>query len=68
MNTEQQLGHFNRFKFTSCSIVILIPILFFLVLLLVLIPSLSFLLSMSGSVHPNPGPNSINFFNHSFQC
>ena len=65
MNTEQQLGHFNRFKFTSCSIVILLPILF-LVILLVLI--LSFLLSMSGSVHPNPGPNSINFFNHSFQC
>ena len=55
------IGLINRFKFTSCRIVILLPILF-LVILLVLMLSLSiFLLLMSGSVHPNPGPNSINF-------
>lgn len=62
------MGHFNRFKFTSCSIVILLPILF-LVILLVLMLSLSFLLLMSGSVHRTHGPNSINtinLFNRSF--
>ena len=54
------IGLFNSFKFASCRIVTLLPILF-LVILLVLKLSLSNLLLMSGSVHPNPGPNNINF-------
>ena len=53
------IGLINRFKFTSCRTVILLPILF-LVILLVLMLSLSILLLMSGSDHPNPGPNSID--------
>ena len=54
------IGLFNRFNFTSRRIAIFLPILFF-VILLVLLLSLRILLLMSGSVHPNPGPNSFNF-------
>ena len=51
---------FNCFKFVSCFIVFLPPISF-IVVLVVLISSLSMLLLISGSVHPNPGPSSVNF-------
>ena len=55
------IGLFNRFKFTLCRIVILLPILFLPCYSFGLMLSLSILLLASGSVHPNPGPNSINF-------
>ena len=54
------IGLSNCFTFTLCQIVILLPVLF-LAILLVLMLSLSILLLVSGSVHPNPGPNSVNF-------
>ena len=61
------IGLFNRFKFTSCRIVILLPVLF-VFSLLVLMLSLGILLLISGSVHPNSRPNSVAFFICSFQC
>ena len=54
------IGLFNCFKFVSRFIVFLPPISFIIVLV-VLITSLKMLLFMSGSVHPNPGPSSVNF-------
>ena len=54
------IGLFNCFKFVSGFIVFLPPILF-VVVLVVLKSSLSMLLLISGSVHPNPGPSSVNF-------
>ena len=54
------IGLLNCFKFVSCFIVILPPISF-LVILLVLISSLSMLLLISGSVHPNLRPSSVSF-------
>ena len=55
-----EIGLFNCFKFVSGFIVFLPPILF-VVVLVVLKSSLSMLLLISGSVHPNPGPSSVNF-------
>ena len=45
------IGLFNCFRFVSC----------FIVFVLVLTSSISMLLLISGSVHPNPEPSSVNF-------
>ena len=54
------MGFSTFLKFVSGFIVFLPPILF-VVVLVVLKSSLSMLLLISGSVHPNPRPSSVNF-------
>ena len=55
------IGLFNCFKFVSGFIVFFLPPISFVVVLVVLISSLGMLLLIPGSVHPNPGPSSVNF-------
>lgn len=55
------IGLFNCFKFTSCCTVFSLAVSFVVILLTLILPSLSMLLLISGSVHSNPGLNIVNF-------